>query len=185
MAREEESKFVKKSDYRRSRFETGINRSTRPGTVRQLSSRERRRREIVQRSREPLQVQGGAVSTDNLSFVKTDNTNTLYTLTTLNPGQNLKEVLISHWNSGSNDAVVSMYWSISGPNDVSATVAAGRITSQQSGNFIRIFTMTVPHASVISLDDSGITTNFTNFSKPIFFYVISSQQYTQFTVIKS
>tara|TARA_R100001086_G_scaffold154092_2_gene82173 strand:- start:870 stop:1421 length:552 start_codon:yes stop_codon:yes gene_type:complete len=183
MAKEKDNKFIKKSEYRRSQFE--VNRQVQRRTVeRQVTTRQRRRQEIVARSRQPIETESVSRN-DNLSFVKTDTVNTLYTLTELNPGQTLKDVVISHWNSSSNDAVISMYWSITGPAEAAATVSAGRISSQQTGNFIRIFTMDIPHASVISLEDSGITRHFGNFNKTIYFYVVSSQQYTQFTVIKS
>ena len=181
-----QSKYTKKSDQTRSKYLTSpVEQIVREPLPNIVSSRNvlNESQGTVKRIEDKI-IKSKQTDLSNISFVKTDTVNNLYNLTTIGAGKSIRDIIISHWSSTSTDAVISLYWSTQPKEDITATVAAGRINSISKGYVVRLLTITIPHSTTMSLKDNGIIDNFSNLSKDIFLYAISSQAYTHWTVIK-
>ena len=180
--RERKNKYIKKSDNRRSKFLTRAdNRAIKIPVIQSPEIRERR---ALKAAASPLIQQKIKGDSKSLQIVKTDTVNTVYPLVTIGANEGLKDIIVSHWSSGSTDSVISLYWSFTPIEDFTFTVSAGRISSSNPGTIARLFTMTIPHASTISLYSEGMLNSFFGFDKNLYFYAVSSVQYTHWTVIK-
>lgn len=179
----EKLKYIEKSDRSRSRFLTTDTENT-PQIRREPTARRGLRRATA---RDQARQQSTVIQKDqpgSIFVVKTNTVNTLYFLTELEKGESIRDMIISHWSSSSTDAVISLYWSVSPPSEIEVTVLAGRISAQTKGNFARLLTIDMPHSTTLSLADNHIINSFGNLDRNIYFYAVSSQQYTQWTIIK-
>ena len=159
------NKFLQKSDNARSKYITRTqNRAVQAPIIKSPEIRQAEAKSVTQ-------VPG--------SFQ-----NTVYELTKLGNKESLKDIIISHWNSSSTDSVISLYWSFTPIEEFSFTVSSGRISSSTPGSITRLFTITIPHASTMSLNNEGMINAFSGFDKTLYLYAVSSVQYTQWTVIK-
>lgn len=177
------NKFLQKSDNSRSKYVTRTqNRAVQAPIIETPEIRQAAARPITQVPGSSQNIQGGVKS--SIHSIKTNTVNTVYVLARLGVGETLKDIIISHWNSGSTDSVISLYWSFTPIEDFTFTVASGRISSSTPGSITRLFTITIPHASTMSLNNEGMIKAFSGFDKTLYLYAVSSVQYTQWTVIK-
>lgn len=108
--------------------------------------------------------------------------NSVDNIFTLNKGQTLKDVIVSHYNSSSSSSVISIYWSVSPYVDLTFTVSSGVITAVTGGNITRLVTDTFVSKSTLSLNELAYA--FESVNKNIYFYAVCSVLGPEFTIIK-
>ena len=177
------NKFLQKSDNARSKYITRTqNRAVQAPIIKSPEIRQAEAKSVTQVPGSFQNIQESGKS--SINSVKTNTVNTVYELTKLGNKESLKDIIISHWNSSSTDSVISLYWSFTPIEEFSFTVSSGRISSSTPGSITRLFTITIPHASTMSLNNEGMINAFSGFDKTLYLYAVSSVQYTQWTVIK-
>ena len=89
---------------------------------------------------------------------------------TLSKGESLKEIIIAHYHGSGTSAVVSIYWSTSNIQDLRfTTVTTGRIFSDNSQ---------------LSFAENFSISSFSNVSKDIYFYGVTSVRGPEITLVK-
>ena len=114
---------------------------------------------------------------------KLNTINSVSNIFTLNKGETLKDIIISHY-SGSGSSVVSLHWSIYPPQDLTFTRSAGIITAVTGGTIYRLLTDTFTSSSTLSLNSNNMFDSFNNINKTVYFYAVCSVIGPEFTILK-
>lgn len=124
----------------------------------------------------------------NLSGVKLADTdadvNIVKNVLTLNKGESLSDIVISAYNATGSASVTTLAWSVYAPSELTFTVDAGTISAVRGGEIYKLLIESIPSGATISLGEGGLFRSFTNVSKTIYFYAVSSVAQIHLTVAK-
>jgi hypothetical protein len=107
--------------------------------------------------------------------------NSVKLISTLISGETLKDIIITHYHA-TESTRIGLYWSSSPPEDLTFTVSDGVITTTTGGKVYRLLLELFPPNASLSLSDSIHT--FSNISKDIYIYAVSSVIGPELTIIK-
>ena len=85
-----------------------------------------------------------------ISGIKLPTINKVTLVATIQSGETLLDIIISHYNASGN-STVSLYWSASPPEDLTFTAASGLITAVTGGTAYRLLSESFPAHSTLSL----------------------------------
>ena len=107
-------------------------------------------------------------------------------IATLQAGEKIKDIIISHHSTTGSESTVSLHWGFNPVENLTLTydADAATITDTSGGSSFRLFTLDFIHNSSISLAENGIIKGFENINKTIYLYAICSHLGPTFTVIK-
>ena len=104
---------------------------------------------------------------------------------TLSKGESLKEIIIAHYHGSGTSAVVSIYWSTSNIQDLRfTTVTTGRIFSVDGGVIFNLLSDKFTDNSQLSFAENFSISSFSNVSKDIYFYGVTSVRGPEITLVK-
>ena len=121
----------------------------------------------------------------SVSGVKLGTVNQVVNVFTLNPGESLKDLIISHYHTSGASTVVSLHWSNNPITDLTFTTTVGIITATTGGTTYRLMTESFIDSSTLALANSGIFEGFEKVSKTQYFYMVCSVLGPEITVIKN
>tara|TARA_R100000808_G_scaffold4430_1_gene14605 strand:- start:920 stop:1510 length:591 start_codon:yes stop_codon:yes gene_type:complete len=110
--------------------------------------------------------------------------NTLENVITLNVGESLKSINISHHHGSGTSTVFSLYWSAFPLQEIAYTTGTGFLSSITRGTLYRIMSDTLVSSSTLTLNDNNVLNGFNNINKTIYIYAISSVRGTELTILK-
>ena len=116
------------------------------------------------------------------SFSTVDSVENIFTL---NKGESIIDIIISHYHSVGTSSIVGLYWSTTPNKDLTFTTSGGIITATTGGTVYRLLTESLPTGTTLSLASGGMFNTFNNISKDIYLYAVCRVLGPEFTVIKS
>jgi len=119
---------------------------------------------------------------NGVSFKSVDSVENIFTL---NKGESIMDIIISHYHVSSTPSVVGLYWSATPSADLTFTVSSGVITATDGGTLYRLLTESLPTGASLSLASSGMFNTFNNISTDIHLYALCSVVGPELTIIKS
>ena len=139
-----------------------------------------------------------------LGYHKDGTANEVYLLFTLNKGESLVNVSLSHFNAAGTN-IYELHWSFNPPGDLTFTVGSdGKITAVSGGDTIKLLSDTLAsgeqhsllaYLGTMSANSSGnsrpsvvvdnpFLSMFDNVFQPVYFYYVSSRSGTDITYAK-
>ena len=124
-----------------------------------------------------------------LGYHKDGTANEVYLLFTLNKGESLVNVSLSHFNAAGTN-IYELHWSFNPPGDLTFTVGSdGKITAVSGGDTIKLLSDALGSGEQHSLlaylgTMSANLSMFDNVSQPVYFYYVSSRSGTDITYAK-
>ena len=119
---------------------------------------------------------------NGVSFKSVDSVENIFTL---NKGESIMDIIISHYHVSSTPSVVGLYWSTTPSADLTFTVSSGVITATSGGTLYRLLTESLPTGASLSLASSGMFNTFNNISTDIHLYALCSVLGPELTIVKS
>ena len=119
---------------------------------------------------------------NGVSFKSVDSVENIFTL---NKGESIMDIIISHYHVSSTPSVVGLYWSTTPSADLTFTVSSGVITATSGGTLYRLLTESLPTGASLSLASSGMFNTFNNISVDIYLYALCSVLGPELTIVKS
>ena len=119
---------------------------------------------------------------NGVSFKSVDSVENIFTL---NKGESIMDIIISHYHVSSTPSVVGLYWSTTPSTDLTFTVSSGVITATSGGTLYRLLTESLPTGASLSLASSGMFNTFNNISVDIYLYALCSVLGPELTIVKS
>ena len=110
--------------------------------------------------------------------------NTLENVITLNTGESLKTINISHHHPSNTSTIFSLYWSPFPLQEIVHTAGTGVLSTVTRGTLYRIMSDTLVSSSTLTLNNNNVLNGFNNINKTIYIYAISSVRGTELTMLK-
>ena len=131
-----------------------------------------------------LDASGNLVTQSNISGFKLSNPNAFINIATINKGESLKDIIISHNNTTDTSTTFSLYWSIFPLSELNVVTSSGKISASRGGAIYRLLTDLFTSNSTLSLNSNNMFDSFNNINKTIYFYAVSSVAGIELTVLK-
>jgi len=128
--------------------------------------------------------QGIEIPEGLISGVKLNTPNSPINILTLNQGESLKDIIISHYAASGSSVVISLHWSITPINNLTFTTADGVISATAGGTIYRLLTDTFVVNSTLSLNSNNMFDSINNINKTIYFYAVASARGPEITILK-
>jgi len=109
----------------------------------------------------------------NNLIIDSAKTNTLISLVSLQKGDSLNSIIINNYNGSSAAATVGLHWSHGDQSRLTPSITSGVVTVTKGAELICLFSGSIPYLAGVDLSEM-LKIPFTDVSKPIYFYIVSS-----------